>query len=47
MDLAFLVLLIFINAIFAMSEIAVISSRDARLRKMARDGRPAAPALNG
>jgi putative hemolysin len=39
MDIAFLVLLIFLNGIFAMSEIAIISSRDARLRKMARDGK--------
>lgn len=39
MDIAFLVLLILLNGIFAMSEIAVISSRDARLRKMARDGK--------
>lgn len=39
MDLAFLVLLIFLNGIFAMSEIAIISSRDARLRKMAGDGK--------
>ncbi len=39
MDIAFLVVLILLNGIFAMSEIAVISSRDARLRKMARDGK--------
>ena len=39
MDIAFLVLLIFLNGIFAMSEIAIISSRDARLQKMARDGK--------
>jgi putative hemolysin len=39
MDFALLVLLILINGIFAMSEIAVISSRDIRLKKMANDGR--------
>lgn len=39
MDIAFLVLLIVLNGIFAMSEIAIISSRDARLRTMARDGK--------
>ncbi|WP_319588550.1 hemolysin family protein [uncultured Desulfobulbus sp.] len=47
MDLAVLVLLILLNGIFAMSEIAVISSRDTRLQKMANDGkRGANSALN-
>ena len=39
MDLVLLVLLILLNGIFAMSEIAVISSRDTRLQKMANDGK--------
>jgi putative hemolysin len=39
MDLILLVLLILLNGIFAMSEIAVISSRDTRLQKMANDGK--------
>lgn len=39
MDLALLVVLISLNGIFAMSEIAVISARDSRLQKMAKDGR--------
>ena len=39
MDLVFLVLLIVLNGVFAMSEIAVISSRDARLQKMANEGK--------
>lgn len=39
MDFILLLLLILINGIFAMSEIAVISSRDARLQKLANDGR--------
>lgn len=42
MDLVLLVLLVVINGIFAMSEIAVISSRDTRLQKMANDGRKGA-----
>jgi putative hemolysin len=39
MDLILLLLLILLNGLFAMSEIAVISSRDARLQKLANDGR--------
>jgi putative hemolysin len=39
MDLFFLILLIFLNGIFAMSEIAVISSRDTRLKTMANEGK--------
>ncbi len=39
MDLALLLSLILLNGFFAMSEIAVISSRDARLQKLANDGR--------
>ena len=35
MDIAILFLLILLNGVFAMSEIAVLSSREARLRKMA------------
>lgn len=38
MDILLLLLLIFLNGIFAMSEIAVISSRSARLEKLANDG---------
>lgn len=38
MDLLLLAVLIVINGIFAMSEIAVISSRDSRLKKLANDG---------
>lgn len=38
MDLVLLVVLIGINGIFAMSEIAVISSRDSRLKKLANEG---------
>ena len=39
MDLVLLVVLIVLNGLFAMSEIAVISSREARLKKLANDGR--------
>ncbi len=42
MDIALLLLLILLNGIFAMSEIAVISSRTARLQKLANDGNPGA-----
>ncbi len=38
MDIALLLLLVLLNGIFAMSEIAVISSRKARLQKLANDG---------
>lgn len=43
-ELAFIVLLIVGNAVFAMSEIAVISSRKARLERHAREGRTGARA---
>lgn len=39
MDIIILLLLILLNGLFAMSEIAVISARDARLQTMANDGR--------
>jgi putative hemolysin len=39
MDILLLVSLIVLNGLFAMSEIAVISSRDARLTKLANEGR--------
>ncbi|MDQ8022985.1 MAG: hemolysin family protein [Moraxellaceae bacterium] len=42
MDLAIVVLLIVLNGVFAMSEIAVVSSRKARLQKLAEDGSPGA-----
>ncbi len=42
MDLLLLLLLILINGIFAMSEIAVVSSRKARLQRLADDGSPGA-----
>ncbi len=38
MDILLLVLLIFLNGIFSMSEIAVISSRDIRLQKLVNEG---------
>lgn len=38
MDVVLLLLLIVLNGLFAMSEIAVISSRQARLQKLANDG---------
>lgn len=38
MDIVLLLLLILLNGIFAMSEIALISSRSARLQKLANDG---------
>ena len=38
MDIVLLLLLILLNGVFAMSEIAVISSRSARLQKMVNDG---------
>jgi putative hemolysin len=38
MDIALLFLLILLNGVFAMSEIAVISSRTTRLQKLATDG---------
>lgn len=42
MDIALLLLLILLNGIFAMSEIAVVSSRKARLQRLAEDGSPGA-----
>lgn len=42
MDLFLLVLLILLNGILAMSEMAVVSSRKARLQKLADDGSPGA-----
>ena len=42
MDVLLLLLLIMLNAVFAMSEMAVVSSRKARLQRMADDGFPGA-----
>lgn len=42
MDIVLLVLLILLNGILAMSEIAVVSSRKSRLQKLADDGSPGA-----
>jgi putative hemolysin len=42
MDIALLLLLILLNGVFAMSEIAVVSSRKARLQRLADDGSPGA-----
>jgi putative hemolysin len=42
MDVLLLLLLILLNALFAMSEMAVVSSRKARLQRMADDGFPGA-----
>ncbi len=42
MDLLLILLLILLNGILAMSEIAVVSSRSARLQKLADDGSPGA-----
>lgn len=44
MDIVLLLLLILMNAIFAMSEMAVVSSRRARLQKWSDDGLPGAEA---
>lgn len=44
MDVILLLLLILLNAMFAMSEMAVVSSRKARLQRMADDGFPGAKA---
>lgn len=44
MDIALLFILILINGVFAMSEIAVVSSRKARLQNLADDGSPGAKA---
>lgn len=42
MDIALLFVLILLNGVFAMSEIAVVSSRKARLQRLADDGSPGA-----
>jgi putative hemolysin len=42
MDLALLFLLILINGFFSMAEMAVVSSRRARLQRLADDGSPGA-----
>lgn len=42
MDLVLIFLLILVNGIFAMSEIAVVSARKARLQNLADDGNPGA-----
>ena len=44
MDLVLIFVLILINGVFAMSEIAVVSSRKARLQNLADDGSPGAQA---
>ena len=44
MDLGIILLLIVLNGVFAMSEIAVVSSRKARLQRMAEDGSQGAAA---
>ena len=44
MDLVLIFVLIVINGVFAMSEIAVVSSRQARLQNLADDGSPGAMA---
>lgn len=42
MDLALLLFLILLNGVFAMSEIAVVSSRKSRLQRLAENGSPGA-----
>jgi len=42
MDIALLLFLILLNGLFAMSEIAVVSSRKSRLQRLADDGSPGA-----
>jgi putative hemolysin len=42
MDVLLLLLLILLNGVFAMSEIAVVSARKARLQRLAEDGSPGA-----
>ena len=44
MDLALLLFLILLNALFAMSEMALTASRKARLAVMVEAGEPGAPA---
>lgn len=42
MDMALLFFLVLLNGVFAMSEIAVVTSRKARLQRLAEDGSPGA-----
>ena len=42
MDIALLLLLILLNGFFSMSEMAVVSSRKARLQRLTDDGSPGA-----
>src|SRR5829696_7161727 len=42
MDLGFLLLLVLLNGVFAMSEMAVVSARRARLQRLAEDRSPGA-----
>ncbi|RPH39617.1 MAG: DUF21 domain-containing protein [Desulfobulbaceae bacterium] len=42
MDIVILLLLVLLNGLFAMSEIALISSRNTRLQKLASEGNPGA-----
>src|SRR5688572_8710693 len=44
MEILLILVLIMLNGVFAMSEIAVVSSRGARLQNMADDKRPGAAA---
>ena len=44
MDVLLLLLLVLLNALFAMSEMAVVSARKARLQRMADDGYPGSTA---
>jgi putative hemolysin len=41
-DVALILVLVALNGVFAMSELAIVSSRDARLRAMAKTGRKGA-----
>ncbi len=45
MDIALILILILINGVFAMSELAIVSSRKARLQELAKRGRGAQTAL--
>ena len=47
MDILLLILLILLNGVLAMSEIAVVSSRKSRLQKLADDGSPGAKTALG
>lgn len=44
MDIVLILLLILVNGLFAMSEIAIVSSRKAKLHNLAEDGNPGASA---